>query len=128
MNIFELKVLICDDSLLVRKKLRDALEVAGFSQVLEAGDGNEAIEICKGEKPDVVLLDIIMPKKNGLEAIQEIKEINENTLVIMASSVGTQSNLIQSLKLGASNFIQKPITVDAVINAIQITLQERGNS
>jgi two-component system chemotaxis response regulator CheY len=128
MNIFELKVLICDDSLLVRKKLRDALEVAGFSQVLEAGDGNEAIEICKGEKPDVVLLDIIMPKKNGLEAIQEIKEINENTIVIMASSVGTQSNLIQSLKLGASNFIQKPITVDAVINAIQITLQERGNS
>lgn len=128
MDIFGLKILICDDSLLVRKKLRDALEIAGFYHVLEAGDGNEAIEKCKNEKPDVVLLDIIMPKKNGLDAIQEIKEINKNTLVIMASSVGTQSNLIQSLKLGASNFIQKPITVEAVINAIQTTLQERGNS
>lgn len=128
MDLFGLKILLCDDSLLIRKKLKDALEKEGFLHVFEATDGNEAIECCKQEKPDVVLLDIIMPNKDGLEALQEIKEINENTLVIMASSVGTQSNLIQSLKLGASNFIQKPITVEAVISTIHTSLNERRNS
>jgi two-component system chemotaxis response regulator CheY len=119
MNIFEKKVLLCDDSLLIRKKLKGALEEIGFMNVFEAKDGQEAIEFCKDEKPDVVLMDIIMPNKDGLEALQEIKEINKDTIVIMASSVGTQSNLIKAIKMGAANFIQKPMTAEAVLEVIK---------
>jgi two-component system, chemotaxis family, chemotaxis protein CheY len=114
MNVYDLKILLCDDSLLVRKKLKNALIEKGFNKVLEASDGVEAVEISKAEQPDLVLMDIVMPKKDGIEALQEIKQINPDICVIMASSVGTQGNLIKALKMGAYSFLQKPISVEAV--------------
>jgi two-component system, chemotaxis family, chemotaxis protein CheY len=114
MSVYALKILLCDDSMLVRKKLKNALIEKGYTTVLEASDGEEAVAVAREEQPDLVLMDIVMPKKDGIEALQEIKEINPNICVIMASSVGTQGNLIKALKMGAYSFLQKPITVEAV--------------
>ncbi len=124
--MYDLKILLCDDSLLVRKKLVGALKEKGFTRLIEASDGEEAVALCRSEQPDLVLLDIVMPKKDGLEALQEMKEILPDLHVIMASSVGTQSNLIKALKLGADNFLQKPITAEAVVDMIYTITGERG--
>ncbi|NHN33959.1 response regulator [Paenibacillus agricola] len=124
--MYDLKILLCDDSLLVRKKLKGALAEQGFTQLFEAVDGEEAVAFCQTKQPDLVLMDIVMPKKDGIEALQEIKLHNPSIHVVMASSVGTQSNLIKALKLGANNFLQKPIAVEAIVDIAKKIIEERG--
>lgn len=119
-----LKVLICDDSILIRKKLKDTLEKCHCSEVLEAEDGNTAVELVKIHQPDLIFLDIVMPNKDGNEALKEIIAINPNAKVVMASSVGTSENLKKALKNGAYDFIQKPVTLEAVTNLIEKLLKE----
>ena len=109
MNISELKVLICDDSILVRKKLTDALKKNGVTAVSEAKDGVQAVEMYKDIKPDVVFMDIVMPVKTGLDALIEIREFDPEAKVVMASTIGTQSHLVSAIKAGAYEFLQKPV-------------------
>ena len=109
MNITELKVLICDDSILVRKKLTDALKKNGVTAVSEAKDGVQAVEMYKDIKPDVVFMDIVMPVKTGLDALIEIREFDPEAKVVMASTIGTQSHLVSAIKAGAYEFLQKPV-------------------
>jgi two-component system chemotaxis response regulator CheY len=123
----DLKILLCDDSLLIRKKLKNALIEKGYSQVFEASDGEEALAVFEAEQPDLTLLDIVMPKKDGIQALHEMKQMNSAAHVVIASSVGTQANLIQAIKYGANDFLQKPITIDAVLNVInKMSHVERG--
>ncbi|MEK3917636.1 response regulator [Paenibacillus sp. FSL H7-0331] len=124
--MYDLKILLCDDSMLIRKKLKGALAELGFTNLFEAIDGEEAVTFCRTEQPDLVLMDIVMPKKDGIEALQEIKIINPAIHVVMASSVGTQSNLIKALKLGADNFLQKPIQVDIIVDIAKKIVEDRG--
>ncbi len=119
-----LKILLADDSILIRKKLRSLLEKCNCKTIFEAENGNKAIELVKLEQPDIVFLDIIMPDKDGLEALKEIKEFNPNIKVIMASSAGTQSHLRKAIELGAYDFIQKPVTLEAVTNIIEKIIKE----
>lgn len=114
MNINELKVLVSDDSILSRKKLKDCIISFGCEEVFEAADGEEAIAQYESHKPDVVFMDIVMPKKDGIEALKGILEIDPNAKVIMASSVGTQSYLKDAIKAGATDFLQKPIDPEQV--------------
>jgi two-component system chemotaxis response regulator CheY len=125
--MYDLNILLCDDSLLVRKKLKGALAEQGFTRLYEAADGEEAVVHCRTSPPDLVLLDIVMPKKDGIEALQEIKQIDPGIHVVIASSVGTQSNLIKAIKLGADNFLQKPVTVEAILEITKKIAEERGD-
>ncbi|MCI3919217.1 response regulator [Paenibacillus sp. TRM 82003] len=117
--MLETKILLCDDSALVRRKLSGALRGYGFTRLLEAADGEEAVATCAAEQPDLVLLDVLMPKKDGLEALKEIKKSHPKAIVVMASSLNTQSNLIHAAKLGADRFLQKPITAEAIIDILK---------
>lgn len=103
-----LKILICDDSILMRKKLKDSLNLCGSFEYLEATDGQMAVDIYKEQNPDLVFMDIVMPVKDGIEAVLEIKEFDENAKVAMASSTGTKENLRKAIEAGAFEFIQKP--------------------
>lgn len=114
MNISELKVLICDDSILVRKKMSDTLKKAGVTKILEAKDGEMAVSTYKSEKPDVVFMDIVMPVKTGLDALVDIKAFDPDAKVVMASTIGTQSHLVEAIKAGAYEFLQKPLREDDV--------------
>ncbi|WP_442599976.1 response regulator [Neobacillus sp. D3-1R] len=120
----QLRVLICDDSVLIRKKLRTTLEKCKCKEIFEAANGNEAVELVKLNNPDVIFMDIVMPDKDGIEALKEIMEFNANTKVVMASSAGTNELLKKSLEHGAFDFIQKPITLEAVTNLIDKVLKE----
>ena len=112
-----LKVLICDDSIFVRKKMKDAVAAAGVTEIIEASDGQQAVDKYKAEKPNLVFMDIIMPVKTGVDALKEIREFDKSAKVIMASSVGTQANLKEAIVAGAFDFLQKPIE-DAAVKKI----------
>ena len=101
----------------VRKKMRDAVVKAGVTDIVEASDGQQAVDKYKQEKPDLCFMDIIMPVKTGVDALKEIREFDKGAKVIMASSVGTQANLKEAIVAGAYDFLQKPID-DAAVKKI----------
>lgn len=108
MESISLKVLICDDSMLIRKKLHDCLQGFCCNDVLEATNGQEAIDLYKSNKPDLVFMDMIMPVKSGIEAVTEIVQFDPSAKVVILSTAGTKANLKKALEAGAYDFIQKP--------------------
>ncbi|MCL2086675.1 MAG: response regulator [Oscillospiraceae bacterium] len=119
MQFEDMSVLICDDSLFVRKKLRDYLLSLKIKAVHNAADGQEAVDKYKEHTPSLVLMDIVMPKKTGVQALGEIMEFDKNAKVVMVSSVGTQSNLAEAISAGAFEFIQKPIENEQVLKILE---------
>ena len=113
------KILICDDSILARKQIKDVIATLGSPTIFEASDGQTAIDIYKEHKPDMVFLDIVMPKKDGNIAIEEIISYDKNAIIIIVSSVGTQTQLKCALEAGATDFIQKPFTKEQIIESIE---------
>ncbi len=110
----ELKVLICDDSILARKMLKDTLAQIGCTNFIEAKNGVESVEMFMSENPDLVLLDIVMPGKNGVEVTKDIIGNDPDAFIVIVSSVGTKSFLEDALRAGAKDFIQKPFTANAI--------------
>lgn len=117
-NINDCKILICDDSILARKQIKDVIATFGEPTILEASDGQTSIDIYKAEKPDLVFLDIVMPKKDGNIAIEEIMAFNKDAIIVIVSSVGTQSQLKCALEAGAADFIQKPFSKEQIADVI----------
>lgn len=117
-NDRQMRLLIADDSKLLRKKLRDELEKLGC-EVVEASNGKEAIAYDLEQEPDGIILDIVMPEVGGIEALQTIREVSPYVPVVMLSSAGTPQKLMQTLKMGAIDFIQKPYTHDQIVHAVE---------
>jgi two-component system chemotaxis response regulator CheY len=105
MNTITQKILIVDDSAFMRTVLKNILENVGCKNFIEAANGNEAIEKISSEKPDLVLMDIIMPEKGGMDVL---KEIGTSTKVIMISAVGQEKIIEEAMKLGAKGYLVKP--------------------
>ena len=125
MTIDNLKILICDDSILARKQLKDIISTLGTPTFIEASDGQGAIDKYKETTPDLVFLDIVMPKIDGNIAIQEIMAFDPNATIIIASSVGTQSQLKCALQAGAKDFVQKPLVRQQVLDLVNKFLEGR---
>ena len=121
-----LRILVTDDSKLLRKKLRLELEKHGC-EVLEAENGKEAVMKTLQEKPDGVFLDIVMPEVGGIEALRVLKEVSPDLPVIMLSSAGTPQKLMETLKLGALDFIQKPYTSVQIKKALE-SIRKKASS
>ena len=119
MDITGKKILVCDDSVLARKQLMDAVnEIATGATFLEGKNGAEAVALYKKEKPDLVFMDIVMPEKDGTEALSDITSFDKDAVIIIVSSVGTQVQLKAAIEAGAKDFIQKPIRSEQVENII----------
>ncbi|MBQ6575469.1 MAG: response regulator [Lachnospiraceae bacterium] len=103
------KILVCDDSILARKSLCSILENFGYTDVAEVSNGEDCVNYCRDNRPGIVLLDIVMPVKDGVTATREIMEINPDTKIVIVSSVGTQTHIKEAIKAGAKDFVQKPI-------------------
>ncbi|WP_314061211.1 response regulator [uncultured Vagococcus sp.] len=112
------KVLIVDDAVFMRMKLRDILEKNGYEVVDEAANGLEAIEKYKGANPDLVTMDITMPEMDGVEALKQIKAFDANAKVLMCSAMGQQAMVMDAIRAGAVDFIVKPFDSDRVIKAL----------
>lgn len=115
----DVKILVCDDSILARKSLRNILSGFGFSDISEVSNGEDAVNFCKENKPGIVLLDIVMPVKDGVTATAEIMEAVPDTKIVIVSSVGTQTHIKEAIKAGAKDFIQKPIDEDLLKQVLE---------
>lgn len=112
------RVLVVDDAVFMRMKLKDILEKNGYEVVAEAQNGVEAIEKYKTENPDLVTMDITMPEMDGIEALKGIKAVNPNAKIIMCSAMGQQSMVMEAIQSGALDFIVKPFDTDRVIQSL----------
>ncbi len=112
MSKSDVKLLVCDDSILARKSITAMLNSFGYENVLEVSNGEDAVNTYKKENPDVVFLDIVMPVKDGITATKEIREYDHDAKIVVISSVGTQTHLREVIKAGAKDFIQKPVDKD----------------
>ena len=117
-------VLIVDDEKSILKSLGGLLSDEGF-EVLTASNGYEALKVIEREAPDLVLLDIWMPGIDGLDTLQEIKKDNPYVQVIMITGHGTVETAVKATKFGAFDFIEKPLSIDKVIVAINNALNFR---
>ena len=102
------QVLIADDEMFMRKVLRKHLAECGMTDIVEAANGAEAVELFIKNRPGLVLMDITMPEMTGLEALEEILKTDPEAKVIMCSAIGQQSMIIKTLEMGAMGFIVKP--------------------
>ena len=112
------RVLVVDDAAFMRKMVSDALTKGGHEVVGEAGDGVEAVARYQELRPEVTTLDITMPEKDGLAALKEIIAIDPAARVVMCSALGQESKVLESIKLGARDFVVKPFQPDRVIEAV----------
>lgn len=111
-------ILIVDDAQFMRMRLGKILTDAGH-EVIEAGNGIEALEQYAKHSPDAVLLDITMPEMDGLAALKELRARDPNAQVIMCSAMGQQSLVLDAIKSGAKDFIIKPFEPERVLQAVE---------
>lgn len=116
------QILLVDDAAFMRMILKDILIKAGYDIIGEASNGNEAINKYKELKPDLVTLDITMPEKDGIETLKEIKEFDNNAIVIMCSAMGQQAMVVEAVQLGAKDFIVKPFQPESVVKSVKKVL------
>ena len=112
------RVLVVDDAAFMRKVVGDALTKGGHEIVGEAGNGVEAIARFQELKPEIMTLDITMPEKDGLAALKDIMELEPSARVIMCSALGQESKVLESIKLGARDFVVKPFQAERVQEAV----------
>jgi DNA-binding NarL/FixJ family response regulator len=114
-----LRVLLADDHSIVRRGLRDLLEADDVSIVGEASDGLEAMRLCEEQHPDVVILDIGMPKLNGIEVAARVQKLEPRPEVIVLSVHADESYVIRALSAGARAYLLKSATDEDLIPAIR---------
>ena len=112
MKIVAKSFLIVDDTLFMRRLLKEAINSSGYRVIAEASNGNEAIQQYKKTNPDWVTMDITMPNKDGLEALEEIMQFDPTAKIIVCSAIGQQHMITKALQLGAKDFLVKPIKLD----------------
>lgn len=119
-----IKVVIVDDHNMVRKGLVVLLEEFDDLEVIdEAVDGEHAVNICRTQCPDVVLMDMIMPRIDGITATQKIREVCPDTQVIALTSFSDEDHVQEALKAGAIGYIMKDVSGDELANAIRRAYQ-----
>lgn len=114
------KILVVDDSLTEREIIKKALEAEGYS-VTSVADGEAALKMLDSEKFDLILLDVVMPGKNGYQICREIKksDFTKDIPVILVTSKGQESDKFWGKKQGADDYIVKPFQIDDLINAVK---------
>jgi len=123
-------ILVVDDEVSICQSLKAILSDEGY-QVLVAGSGEEAVKLIEEEMPQLVLLDIWLPGMDGLETLKAIKKVHPKVLVIIMSGHGTIETAVKATKLGAFDFIEKPLSLDKIIilvnNAINLVRLKEEN-
>ncbi len=112
-------ILMAEDHVLVRESIRQSLErEPNFKVIGEAGDGAEAVAMAKKLKPDVILMDIAMPKLNGIEATKQIKKFQPSAVVLILTAYDYEQYIFPLLEAGAAGYLLKDVTSRELINAI----------
>jgi len=113
------KIMLVDDAAFMRMLIKDTLTKAGYTNIIEAADGEIACNTFESEKPDLTIMDITMPNKTGIEALGDIKKKHADAKVVMCSAMGQEAMVVEAIKLGALDFIVKPFKADRILQTVQ---------
>lgn len=113
------KILIVDDAAFMRTVLRNVFESNGYEVVGEASNGKEALDQYEKVSPDLVTMDITMPKVDGIEGCRRITEKHPNAVVVMCTAMGQKAMVIDAIKAGAKDFIVKPFESAKILEVVQ---------
>lgn len=112
------KILLVDDAAFMRKKIKDTLTKAGYTELFEAADGVDALEKYTKLNPDLVIMDISMPNMDGLDALRAICNADPDANVVICSTMGQENTVIDAIRLGAKDFIVKPFKAERVLKTV----------
>ncbi len=112
------KIMLVDDAAFMRMMIKNTLTQGGYTNIIEAENGAEAVDKYKAESPDLIIMDITMPEKDGIQALREIKEYDANSNIVMCSALGQEKLVLEALKLGAADFIVKPFKPDRIMETV----------
>jgi two-component system chemotaxis response regulator CheY len=112
------RLLIVDDAMFMRMVIRDVAVEAGWEIAGEASNGEEAIALYREKKPDLITLDLVMPKMGGLETLKGILELNPNAKVVIVSALDQKETLVETIRAGAIDFIVKPFERERILGVL----------
>jgi two-component system chemotaxis response regulator CheY len=113
------KIMLVDDAAFMRMMIKNTLNKNGFTNIIEANNGQVAVDNYAAEKPDLVIMDITMPVMDGLQALKKIRESDPDAKIIMCSAMGQEAMVVDALKAGAKDFIVKPFKADRIMKTVQ---------
>ena len=119
------RILIADDASFMREMIREIVEAAGHEVVGEASDGEDAFAEFKRVKPELVTMDIVMPRCSGIDSTKKIIELDAGACVVMCSALGQESLVAEALEAGARDFVVKPFKPDDVLATITKALAKQ---
>lgn len=121
------RVLIADDASFMRQMIREIIEPEGYEVVGEATNGMEAVDQFLLLRPDLVTMDIVMPKRSGIDAVKGILAKDPQAQVVMCSALGQETLVMEALQAGAKDFIVKPFKPDCVLEIVAKILEKNAD-
>ncbi len=118
------RILVADDASFMRQMIREIIEMEDYEVVAEAIDGVQAMELYQEHHPDLVTMDIVMPKRSGIDALKGIRELDPDARVVMCSALGQETLVMESLQAGAKDFIVKPFKPDSVLSTLKKVMEK----
>lgn len=123
------KIMVVDDALFMQNMLKNILEEMEYDVVGTASNGKEAIDKVQTLNPEIITMDITMPDMDGIEALKEIKKINNKVKIIMCSAMGQKQFVLEAVQSGAVDFIVKPFErskIAKALNNVETILRSEG--
>jgi DNA-binding response OmpR family regulator len=121
-------ILIAEDEDIPRKKLKQVLEKEGSWKVFEACDGIEAVELFRQTKFDIVLMDLKMPRLDGIQTLSELRKMSDNFEAIIFTGYGDERSAIEAMRNGAMSFLKKPIDLDQLIVTVEKAIEKLSSA
>jgi two-component system, chemotaxis family, chemotaxis protein CheY len=121
-----MKIMLVDDSRTIRNIEKNVLGQLGYADVVEAGDGVEALNLMATQMPDMLLVDWNMPNMDGLTLVKNVRTKNKQVPIIMVTTEAEKSRVIEAIKAGVNNYVVKPFTAETLGEKIQQTLSKVG--
>lgn len=113
-----MKILIVDDSLIIRRKIEREISLPELTEICTASNGRDAIDVFKNQQPELVTMDLTMPKMDGTECVKQLVAINPDAVILVISALADKSTAIKAVKHGAYGFLCKPFTESDLNNAL----------
>ncbi|MFQ5462318.1 MAG: response regulator [Phycisphaerae bacterium] len=123
-----MKILLVDDSRTIRSIQKNVLKQLGYTDILEAEDGVQALKIFNETVPDLMLVDWNMPNMDGITLVRKIREINKTVPMMMCTTEAEKSRVLDAVKAGVNNYIVKPFSVESLSEKINQTLAKAGSA
>lgn len=116
------RILIADDAFFVREILQQIFLSQGWQVVALAENGIEAVQLSEKQKPNVIIMDLVMPEKNGIDATREIKKHSPNVAIIACTTMGQEDMILKAIEAGCAHYIIKPFEHEQVVGAVKKVL------